>query len=107
MDLIAISTDCPSVNRPPSEDLPELIAAMSAERASQGIVMRGDGAGGERGVEFTRGTSIIGRKSVQARTLSAERLLAEFALECGRSSIPTPNDALADKRPGRSEGPQW
>lgn len=60
VDLLAVPTNWPLVDRPSGERIPEVQIAMATARVNQMAVACADRCGAERGVEWSEGTTFIG-----------------------------------------------
>lgn len=60
VDLLAVPTNWPLVDRPAGERVPEVQIGMAAARVNRMAVVCADRSGTERGVDWSEGTTIIG-----------------------------------------------
>lgn len=102
-DIIAAPVNWPLLARPQSEHAPEIIQTMAAARSSRIAIACCDRSGDERGVRWTRGTSIIDADGwIAAARISEQEgaALVDATVRTVRDRCLSPlNDVINDRRP--------
>ncbi|MDR6687733.1 putative amidohydrolase [Arthrobacter sp. 1088] len=98
-EIIAVSTNWPTVSRPEGEHPPEVIQAMAAARSSRVAIVCCDRAGTERGNLWTQGSSVINGDGWLSGKRDGDRLDATITIAPGRTQIGPRNDSINDRRP--------
>lgn len=103
VDILAVPTNWPLVDRPAGERVPEVQIGMAAARVNRMAVACADRSGTERGVEWSEATTIIGADGwiVDAVGAGLGTAWAEIDVEASRDKRLTDlSHVFDDRRPG-------
>ena len=103
IDILAVPTNWPLVERPVGERIPEVQIGMAAARVNRIAVICADRSGTERGVAWSEGTTIIGADGwiIDAVGAGVGTAWAEINLSASRDKRLTDlSHVLDDRRPG-------
>ena len=103
VDILAVPTNWPLVDRPAGERVPEVQIGMAAARVNRMAVACADRSGTERGVEWSEATTIIGADGwiVDAVGAGLGTAWADIDVEASRDKRLTDlSHVFDDRRPG-------